>query len=83
MNTNPHNNDTDGDSVPNYIDWDSDGDLTDGFDGEFTEGTWTLWMQDYSYDAAGTLNNWTLRIYYDDTVTGEESTWSGVKALYR
>jgi len=64
-------------------DWDSDGDLTDGFDGEITEGTWTLWMQDYSYGVSGTLNNWTLRIYYDDTVTNDESTWSGVKALYR
>lgn len=63
-------------------DWDSDGDLTDGFDGEITEGTWTLWMQDYSYGQAGTLNNWTLRVYYDDTVTNEESTWSGVKVLY-
>ena len=64
-------------------DWDSDGDLTDGFDGEFTEGTWTLWMQDYSYGQAGTLNNWTLRIFYDDTVSNEESTWSKVKAIFR
>lgn len=64
-------------------DWDSDGDLTNGFDGEITEGIWTLWLQDYSYGSAGTLNSWTLRVYYDDTVPSEESSWSNLKVLFR
>jgi subtilisin-like proprotein convertase family protein len=58
-------------------------DITDGFDGDFTEGTWTLWLQDNSQGAEGTLNEWRLKIFYDDQVAAESTTWGGMKRLFK
>jgi len=51
--------------------------------GEVTEGAWVLDCRDYSNGAVGTLNQWQLKITYDDSVANEQDTWGGIKALYR
>ena len=51
--------------------------------GEMSAGDWVLDCRDYSHEVVGVLNEWRLRIYYDDTLAGETDTWSGIKAIYR
>jgi subtilisin-like proprotein convertase family protein len=55
----------------------------DVFIGEYTEGVWTLDCRDYSNSAVGTLNEWRLRLTYDDTVDAEPCSFGQIKALYR
>jgi subtilisin-like proprotein convertase family protein len=54
-----------------------------GCDGQFTEGVWTLRLRDYSYDYAGHLNEWRLKVYYDTEVADADQTWGGIKTLFR
>ena len=56
-------------------------DLAD-FAGEYTMGAWTIRAQDYSVGDAGTLNQWRLKVIYDNAVPGASSAWGRVKSLY-
>jgi len=55
----------------------------DAYIGEYTQGNWTLDCRDYSNGAVGTLNSWSLRLTYDNTVAVESAALDQVKALYR
>jgi len=57
-------------------------DSMDAWIGEVTEGPWELDCRDYSNGAVGTLNQWRLKVTYDDSVPVECATLSGVKALF-
>jgi len=50
--------------------------------GEVTEGAWVLDCRDYSHEAVGTLNQWRLKVVYDDTVPVDSVTLSSMKALF-
>jgi len=51
--------------------------------GEYTEGNWVLDCRDYSNGFVGTLNQWQLRVRYDDSVPTYATSFSGIKALFR
>jgi len=51
--------------------------------GEVTEGDWVLDCRDYSNSAVGTLNEWRLKLTYDDSVPADAATFSDMKALFR
>jgi subtilisin-like proprotein convertase family protein len=54
-----------------------------GFAGEITQGDWTLRIQDHAAPDAGTLDEWRLRLVYDDLVPVLAASWGRIKALYR
>jgi len=50
--------------------------------GEVTEGAWELDCRDYSNGAVGTLNQWRLKLVYDDSVPVEAVALSDIKVLF-
>ncbi|HOX24553.1 MAG TPA: proprotein convertase P-domain-containing protein [Candidatus Krumholzibacteria bacterium] len=51
--------------------------------GEYTEGDWVLDCRDYSNGFVGTLNQWRLKVHYDDSVPAAAASFSRIMTLFR